>query len=73
METARSEGKFLFPVKAMSKVFTARLVAELRKDFPAEPQSLYDALLKQKWVVYAKQPLQERKKWWNISVVTRIK
>jgi Putative transposase/Transposase zinc-binding domain len=53
---ARSEGKFLFPVKAMSKVFRARFVAGLRKDFPGEPQSLYDSLFKQQWVVYAKQP-----------------
>jgi hypothetical protein len=53
---ARSEAKFLFPVKAMSKVFRARFVAELRKDFPKQPQSLYDALFKQSWVVYAKQP-----------------
>src|SRR6266498_2349263 len=52
---ARSEGKFLFPVKAMSKVFRARFVAELRKHFPTEPQSLYDALFKHEWVVYAKQ------------------
>ena len=53
---ARGEGKFLFPVKAMSKVFRARFVAALRKDFPAEPQSLYDTLFKQQCVVYAKQP-----------------
>jgi len=46
----------LFPVKAMSKVFRARFVAGLRKDLPAHPQSLYDALFKQQWVVYAKQP-----------------
>jgi hypothetical protein len=56
---ARSEGKFLFPVKAMSKVFRAKFVAELRKDFPTEPQSLYDNLFKQNWVIYAKQPFPE--------------
>ena len=53
---ARSEGKFLFPVKAMSKVFRAKLVGELRKNFSMEPQSLYDKLFKHNWVVYAKQP-----------------
>jgi hypothetical protein len=53
---ARNEGKFLFPVKAMSKVFRARFVAGLRKVFPAEPQLWYDALFKQHWVIYAKQP-----------------
>jgi len=30
VETARSKGKFLFPVKALSKVFRARFVAPLR-------------------------------------------
>jgi len=53
---ARSQGGFLFPVKAMSKVFRARFVAGLRKNFPTQPQSLFDALFKHKWVVYAKQP-----------------
>jgi hypothetical protein len=31
---ARNKGKFLFPVKAMSKVFRARFVAGLRRVFP---------------------------------------
>lgn len=53
---AYNKGKFLFPVKAMSKVFRARFVAELRKGFPPQPQSLYDQLFMQNWVVYAKQP-----------------
>jgi len=53
---AKSSGKFLFPVKAISRVFRARFVAGLRKQIPGLPQSLYDTLFKKEWVVYAKQP-----------------
>jgi len=51
-----SKGKFLFPVKAMSKVYRARFVAALRKHFPEEKHSLDNELFKKDWVVYAKQP-----------------
>ena len=40
----------------MSEVFRAKFLAELRKNFSTEPQSLYDKLFRQNWVVYAKQP-----------------
>jgi hypothetical protein len=53
---ARSKGKYLFPVKAMSKVFRARFVAALRKQIPGLAQSLFDSLFKNEWVVYARQP-----------------
>jgi hypothetical protein len=53
---ARSNGKFLFPVKAMSKVFRARVVASLRERFKALEPSFYKALFKAPWVVYAKRP-----------------
>jgi type IV secretory pathway component VirB8 len=46
----------LFPVRAMSKVFRAKYVAELRKHIPGLPQSLYDKLFSKNWVVYAKPP-----------------
>src|SRR5690606_31984664 len=39
---ARNKGKYLFPVKAMSKVFRARFVAGLRKKIKTEqPEALY--------------------------------
>lgn len=47
---ARNKGKFLFDVMEMSKVFSARFVAGMRSLFPKEPQSLYDAVFKQRWV-----------------------
>jgi len=47
--------KFLFPVKAMSKVFRAKYVACLRSGQVGD-QQLYDTLFKKNWVVYAKRP-----------------
>lgn len=53
---ARSNGKFLFPVKAMSEVFRARFVSELRSRIKGLEPSFYNALFKSPWVVYAKRP-----------------
>jgi hypothetical protein len=53
-KNAKSKGKYLFNVKAMSKVFRAKFVNELRKQIPQLPQFLYDKLFKQQWVVFAK-------------------
>jgi hypothetical protein len=52
---ARSKGKFLFPVKAMSRVFRARYLEQLRQR--CKPgQQLLNAIYKKNWVVYAKRP-----------------
>ena len=53
---ARSKGRFLFPVKALSRVMRARMVAALRKAFPGEDPQLFRALFTKPWVVYAKRP-----------------
>jgi len=53
---ARSNGKFLFPVKAMSQVFRARFVAALRSEFKGLEPVFYNALFNTPWVVYAKRP-----------------
>jgi hypothetical protein len=53
---ARGDGKFLFPVKAMSQVYRARFVAALRSSIKDLPRSFYDELFKTNWVVYAKRP-----------------
>lgn len=55
-KTARSNGKYLFPVEALSKVFRARMVALLRKHFPNEEKAFFEGLFKTEWVVYAKRP-----------------
>lgn len=52
---ARSNGEFLFPVKALSPVFRARFVAALRKQFTNLERPFYDALFKTPWVVYTRQ------------------
>lgn len=52
----RSNGKFFFPVKAMSQVFRARFVAALRCKFKGMEPSFYNALFNSPWVVYAKRP-----------------
>jgi hypothetical protein len=50
------EGKYLFQVKALSKVFRARYVSALRKGFPHESKSFFNSLFQTQWVVYAKRP-----------------
>jgi len=52
---AKGKGKYLFPVKALSKVFRARFVAALKKQFD-QPAPFYDQLFKKNWVVYCKAP-----------------
>jgi hypothetical protein len=54
-KTARCKGKFLFPVKAMSKVFRAKYLQKLREKLTVD-KNLQDNLYKKAWVVYAKRP-----------------
>jgi hypothetical protein len=51
----KGKGKFLFSVKAMSKMFRARYVALLRKAGIAD-KHLLNSLFNKEWVVYAKRP-----------------
>jgi hypothetical protein len=55
-KSAKSKGKYLFNVKAMSPVFKAKYVALLRKSELNIPQKIYNEVFKKKWVVFAKQP-----------------
>lgn len=56
-KTAKSDGKYLFNVKAMSKMFRGKYIAGLKTLLPLEmtPQ-LLSALYKHNWVVFAKRP-----------------
>lgn len=54
-QSMRKDGKFLFPVKAMSKVFRAKFVALMRKEKLGDP-NLMNALFQKPWEVYAKRP-----------------
>ncbi len=60
-KTARSEGKYLFPVKAMSIVFRAKYVQALKHRIPHLDKKLISDLFKKKWVVYAKRPFGNTK------------
>ena len=51
----RTDGQFLFPVKALSKVFRAKYVAKLRRD-QLVSQATINTLFQKNWVVYAKRP-----------------
>lgn len=55
-KNTKSKGKYLFPVKAMSKVFRAQFVAALRKELKPQPAPFYESLFKNDWVVYCKRP-----------------
>lgn len=55
-KTARSKGKYLFPVKAMSKVFRAKYVEVLKKKGIVPDKNLVNDLFKKQWIVYAKRP-----------------
>lgn len=56
-KSAGNKGKYLFPVKAMSKVFRARFVGGLRKSLKKElPSGFCESLFKKDWVVYCKRP-----------------
>lgn len=52
---SKSSGKYLFPVKSLSKVFRAKMVAALRKKGVLE-KTQAQKLFEKKWVVYCKQP-----------------
>jgi hypothetical protein len=51
----RTDGKFLFHVKALSKVFSAKYMDELSQKRELDKQ-LRNSLFSKDWVVYAKQP-----------------
>ena len=57
LKTIRPDGKYLFCVKAMSKMFRAKYVALLRKKGVGD-KALFDSLFIKNWVVYAKRPFR---------------
>ena len=52
----RSDGKFLFPVKALSKVFRAKFCEKLKAKEPVKYEQIRKELWKKPWVVFAKNP-----------------
>jgi len=54
-KVTRNKGKFLLPVKALSKELRVR-IAGMRKEFPNESKAFFEGLFKTIWVVYEKRP-----------------
>jgi hypothetical protein len=54
-QNIRTDGKFLFPVKTLSKVFRAKYVAHLSKSITLDKE-IRSKLFAKDWVVYAKRP-----------------
>jgi hypothetical protein len=53
---AKSDGKYLFPVKAMSKLFRGKFMDLLKKKALPIEKGQVNSLYKKDWVVYAKRP-----------------
>lgn len=53
---SRTDGKFLFPVKALSKVFRAKYCEKLKAKSPIPYEQIRQELWKKPWVVFAKKP-----------------
>jgi hypothetical protein len=60
-KNSRSDGKFLFPVKALSKVFRAKFCEKLKVKEPIKYEQIRQGLWKKPWVVFAKKPFGNTK------------
>jgi hypothetical protein len=55
-KNSRTDGKFLFPVKALSKVFRAKYCQKLKAKEPIKYEQIRQELWQKPWVVFAKKP-----------------
>lgn len=55
-QNIRADGKYLFSVKALSKVFRAKYCEQLKEQAPEQYAKLRAKLWEKNWVVYAKKP-----------------
>lgn len=55
-QNIRTDGKFLFPVKALSKVFRAKYCEKLKAKNPIGYEQIRQELWQKTWVVFAKRP-----------------
>ncbi len=55
-QNSRMDGKFLFPVKALSKVFKAKYCEKLKAKEPIKYEQIRQELWRKPWVVFAKKP-----------------
>ena len=55
-KNSRADGKFLFPVKALSKVFRAKYCEKIKAKLPTQYEQIRQELWNKPWVVFAKRP-----------------
>jgi len=55
-QNSRTDGNFLFPVKALSKVFRAKYCQKFKENEPIKYEQIRQDLWKKPWVVFAKKP-----------------
>ena len=55
-KNSHTDGKFLFPVKALSKVFRAKYCEKLKAKTPIKYEQIRQELWQKPWVVFAKRP-----------------
>lgn len=55
-KNSKPDGKFLFPVKALSKVFRAKYCKKLKSKSPIQYEQIRQELWQKEWVVFAKKP-----------------
>jgi hypothetical protein len=55
-KAANRKAKYLFPVKAMSKVFRGKFIGKIKAKVPDLDKKLINSLFEKNWVVYAKRP-----------------
>jgi hypothetical protein len=55
-QNIRANGKFLFPVKALSKVFRAKYCSKLQQKEALQYEKIRPKLWEKQWVVFAKRP-----------------
>jgi hypothetical protein len=55
-QNSRTNGKFLFPVKALSKVFRAKYCEKLKAKNPIGYEQIRQELWQKPWVIFAKRP-----------------
>ncbi len=60
-KNSRTDGKFLFPVKVLSKVFRAKYCEKLKAKNPIGYEQIRQELWQKPWVVFAKRPFGNAK------------
>jgi hypothetical protein len=60
-QNIRANGTFLFPIKALSKVFRAKFCEKLKKKEPIKYEQVRQELWQKPWVVFAKRPFGSTK------------